>query len=217
MNRQAALDNYTRDQESRPPENSCDHLGDVVRHEESFGCCSGGVFEPVHHCRLLGKECQLEKNLNIDSCLDCKDDTRKAGVPRRRKLNGRLIKWSYGVTTVKQRLDDGTLERTLKSLALAGFDCPRLFLDGIKDVSPFEKFGLEMTSRYPNVRRFGNWVLSMWELYLREPTATHYAIFQDDFVTYKGLILSDILVRSVVCGTGSILRPRRFVARVSML
>lgn len=86
--------------------------------------------------------------------------------------------WSYGVTTVPQRRDDGTLAKTLKSLAAAGFDRPRLFVDGA--AGGFEEFGLDVTYRWPLVRVFGNWVLSMWELYLRQPSADRYAIFQDD-------------------------------------
>lgn len=96
-----------------------------------------------------------------------------------------VMKWSYGVTTVKQRLEDGLLERTLNSLRSAGFDNPRLFIDG--DNSGFERFGLEMTHRNPVIRTFGNWYLALLELTIREPAADRYALFQDDFVTYLGL------------------------------
>jgi hypothetical protein len=93
------------------------------------------------------------------------------------------IRWAYGVTTVEERLDD-LLPRTLASLAAAGFNDPRLFIDGGNTV---ERLGLQATAHYPKVRTLGNWVLALWELYLREPRADRYAIFQDDFVTYKNL------------------------------
>lgn len=95
--------------------------------------------------------------------------------------------WSYGVTTVPSRRHS-LLPATLASLKQAGFDSPRLFVDGTKDVCGWsEEFGLEVTPRFPAVRTAGNWTLSLWELYLRQPDAERYAVFQDDFVTYKNL------------------------------
>jgi hypothetical protein len=98
-------------------------------------------------------------------------------------------KWSYGITTVLSRRHD-LLPRTLASLCSAGFPEPRLFVDGAdaKDAAWYaSEFGLPVTARYPAIRTFGNWFLSLAELYIREPTATRYAVFQDDFVTYRNL------------------------------
>lgn len=94
--------------------------------------------------------------------------------------------WAYGITTVPSRLND-LFPRTLASLATAGFDSPRIFIDGAKDASDYDRFGLETTVRHPAIRTVGNWLLSMGELYIRNPTADRFAIFQDDFVTYKNL------------------------------
>lgn len=97
------------------------------------------------------------------------------------------LAWAYGVTTVEQRKTD-LLPHTLASLRAAGFDQPRLFVDGVKDPFPYAcEFHLEVTGRYPAVRTYGNWMLGLWELYLRQPYADRYAIFQDDFVTYRNL------------------------------
>lgn len=41
--------------------------------------------------------------------------------------------------------------------------------------------------RHPKVRTAGNWLLSLLELYVRDPNADRYAVFQDDFVTYRNL------------------------------
>jgi hypothetical protein len=96
-------------------------------------------------------------------------------------------KWAYGVTTVPARRDD-LLPRTLTSLHAAGFDRPRLFVDGCDDPRSWEReFQLEVTARFPRIRTYGNWVLSLAELYIREPNADRYAVFQDDFVTYRNL------------------------------
>ncbi len=96
------------------------------------------------------------------------------------------MKWSYGITTVPQRLSD-LLPRTLCSLAAAGFDKPRLFVDGAKDAEKYRQFGLEVTTRFPTIHTAGNWILSLAELYIREPTAERFAIFQDDLITYRNL------------------------------
>lgn len=99
------------------------------------------------------------------------------------------MKWVYGVQTVSSRLHD-SLPRTLESLKIAGFDKPRLFVDGCKnsEASTFEKrFNLEVTARYPAMRVNGNWVLSMAELYIRDPHCDVYAMFQDDIICCKNL------------------------------
>lgn len=104
-------------------------------------------------------------------------------VPKRTKPGTR---WAYGVTTVPSRKDI-LLPRTLASLEGAGFPKPRLFVDGLKDPKEYDGFGLEVTARDPQIKTFGNWMLAMWELYVRDPLADRYAVFQDDFVTYKNL------------------------------
>lgn len=95
------------------------------------------------------------------------------------------MKWAYGVTTVPSRFED-LLPRTLASLARAGFDKPRLFVDGAGEL-PSALAQYEVTRRDPVIRTYGNWVLAAWELYIRTPSADRYAVFQDDFVTYPNL------------------------------
>lgn len=95
------------------------------------------------------------------------------------------LSWAYGVTTVPERFQT-TLPTTLESLALAGFDNPRLFVDGANEVpSHLRKY--QVTFRYPRIKAFGNWILALWELWVRNPTADRFAIFQDDLVTYRNL------------------------------
>ncbi len=100
----------------------------------------------------------------------------------------KALTWEYGVTTVPMRRHT-TLPRTLESLHFAGFGQPRLFIDGIRDPHEhdFHLFGLETTCRFPAAKVVGNWILSIWELYIRNSDADRYAIFQDDFVTYPNL------------------------------
>lgn len=102
--------------------------------------------------------------------------------------------WGYGVTTVPSRFET-TLPQTLDSLVKAGFKTPRLFVDSDKKrhIVDWELGNMawfrdhEYTLHCPPVRAFGNWVLAAWELYIRQPCADRYAIFQDDMVTYRNL------------------------------
>jgi len=99
------------------------------------------------------------------------------------------LKWAYGVTTVPGRRDT-LLRKTLRSLTRAGFPRPRLFVDGDADPGPYAALAdtgrgeapYEVTCRYPAVLAAGNWVLSAYELYVREPEADRYVVFQDDLL-----------------------------------
>lgn len=95
--------------------------------------------------------------------------------------------WSYGVTTVSSRLAT-TLPGSLQSIANAGFDKPRLFIDDCCDGDSYAaQFGLEVTSHYPKLNVAGNWILTLWELYLRNPLADRFAVFQDDILACANL------------------------------
>ena len=111
-----------------------------------------------------------------------------APVPAVRRKRGVEVTWAYGLTTVGTRRHT-TLPRTLASLEAAGFPSPHLFVDGDSDGRSWEaQFLRTVTARGgPPVRTFGNWVLTAVELYLRNPTADRYAVFQDDFVTCLNL------------------------------
>jgi hypothetical protein len=96
--------------------------------------------------------------------------------------------WMYGITTVPSRIYT-TLPKTLESLALAGFVEPQLFVDGCKDHIAYRLLGenRSITYRYPALRIHGNWILSLYELYIRSPNADRFAIFQDDVIAYRNL------------------------------
>lgn len=98
------------------------------------------------------------------------------------------MQWAYGVTTFHTRVQNGLLKRTLGSLSQAGFDEPWLFIDGALPAglpSYLDKY--EMVHRVPAIRIYGNFALGLYELYIRDPNAERYAMFQDDFVTCKNL------------------------------
>lgn len=95
------------------------------------------------------------------------------------------VKWSYGVMTVPSRCHD-LLPQTLRSLREGGFTEPHLFVDGWEDVRAL-RLGLDHTVRVPSVGVAGNWVLSVYELYYREPTADYFVLFQDDILCCRNL------------------------------
>ena len=97
------------------------------------------------------------------------------------------ITWEYGVTTVPKRIANGTLQRTLESLSKGGFDNPRLFIDGLPNSELGEFSKLRITCHSEALRIYGNFHLGISELFIRNPFADRYAMFQDDFVTYANL------------------------------
>jgi hypothetical protein len=78
------------------------------------------------------------------------------------------MRWSYGITTVEKRAHT-TLPITVRSLRAAGFDSPRIFMD------------VDLIGTY------ATWMLGAIELYMRDPTADRYAMFQDDIVCVRDL------------------------------
>lgn len=95
------------------------------------------------------------------------------------------MRWAYGVTTVGTRLET-TLPTTLASLEKAGFDDPFLFVDDADDVpDALKKY--DYTTYCPALRTMGNWMVAAWSLYVRNRYADRFAIFQDDFITYRNL------------------------------
>lgn len=154
----------------------CIHFGDKLK-EPRVRCieCAGTMLD-VFGCAVHGRCTPTRQAAGVAFCKTCKD--LKTENP---------MKWVYGVTTVPQRRKD-LLPQTLASLKEGGFDRPRLFVDGDGDAVSWEcEFGLEVTCRYPTIRAYGNWLLALEELYIREPTADRYAMFQDDFITYRNL------------------------------
>lgn len=97
------------------------------------------------------------------------------------------MKWAIGVSTVPARLDT-FLPRTLASLAAAGFDRPRLFVDGGDDPAPYWAYDVTTSMRgEPAVGNFANWYLGMAELYCRNPDADRFVMFEDDIILCRGV------------------------------
>lgn len=77
------------------------------------------------------------------------------------------MKWSVGITTVPQRAEK--LKVTIASIQRAGFGRLQIFEDRRR------------------VGVLGNWVLSAWRMYLENPMADRFLIFQDDVLAVRNL------------------------------
>lgn len=108
------------------------------------------------------------------------------------------MKWAYSITAFVGRID--LLKKSIVSLRNAGFTNPGIYIDGCTHQRAAElesELGLEVVSRHSRARHpntghnsigpFGNFVLTLWETYLRKPHCDRYAIFQDDILACKGL------------------------------
>jgi hypothetical protein len=173
---------------------TCRHFGPSTG--EVCDCIEGcrGVRLKVFQCGVYGK-CTVAKHCDEDKakgccrgCLSYEPIPSDPPAPTAPAMveNYRPLKWSYGITTVPERRDD-LLRTTLSSLQKGGWDNPRLFIDGYASRDYYSAWEHLTTCHDPPLRTFGNWALALWELYVREPTANRYAIFQDDMVCCRNL------------------------------
>jgi hypothetical protein len=175
--------------------------------------CSGTVNLKVYSCEIHGS-CTLGKKVEkYPCCVQCPDyaplslpqpqqasnsnnapsmtqDQQSTPQPESTSVHlGKPLKWAYGVTTVPSRLNT-LFPVTLESLRLAGFEKPTIFVDNCNNKSfyqVYEQAGYNVVTRWPRAYTPQHWLLSAWEIFLRNPDADRYAIFQDDLVMSKGV------------------------------
>ncbi len=108
--------------------------------------------------------------------------------PLPRRTGSPVKRWAVGVTTAPRLAP--TLGECLVSLASAGWDHPRLFVDGAVLVPPAFA-GLARTDRNPQLGAWPSYYLALGELLMREPHADAYLIAQDD-----ALFAADLDIRA---------------------
>jgi hypothetical protein len=111
--------------------------------------------------------------------------------PPARRSGPPVRSWSIGVTTAPRAVP--TLGDCLASLAAAGWDRPRLFVDGAVAIPP-EFDHLPRTDRSPRVGAWPNYYLALAEMLMREPEADAYMLVQDDTL-FAGFDVRDYLER----------------------
>jgi len=85
-----------------------------------------------------------------------------------------MTSFSFAVTSCFDRMQSGALNETVQQLNKAAFPTNQLVrsVDGVDG----EPYGM-----------YGNWILTAWELWLRNPKSDFYCIFQDDIICCKNL------------------------------
>lgn len=111
-----------------------------------------------------------------------KKDRERANSAHKKEQS--MLKWSYGVITTPNRRD--LLERSLTSLEIAGFGDPLIGIDGCDDASAYAALKYDITCRKFRGDNFINWFLTANEVYLRDPFADLYAVFEDDLIISAG-------------------------------
>lgn len=185
------------------PQKPCKHLGGANGEAVECQSCAGRVMVKLMDCEVYGA-CTVHKPVpSHPCCTTCATHSERqpqdviVNPPRiaqdgRSTINpiGPTLRWTYGITTVPARKDT-YLKATMVSLALGGFPKPRLFVDGtnpqIEGAYRDEFPSSECTFRTPKLGCWGNCYASLLELYLRDPMADRYALFQDDMVCVKNL------------------------------
>lgn len=119
------------------------------------------------------------KRYNHLSDIDANDIERLLPVPNESKPlpQQRVQIWSVGVTTSPRRIP--TVQPCVQSVMEAGWTDPVLFVDGEVEV-PSMLAELNRCRRKPALGAFPNYVLSLSELYMRDPHADAYLLIQDD-------------------------------------
>ena len=164
---------------------TCSWLGDVVPSADS-GTGEEGT-EPIfdcrhpNHTRVTRAYCRMcrdwMKQPNISRFLSL---TELVPPPKHRSGPG-VKDWAVGVTTAPRRRP--TLESCLDSIVRAGWDAPRLFLDGSAEL-PSRYNHLSVTWRENSVGAWPAWYLGLAELLLQQPHADAYVLLQDDVILY---------------------------------
>jgi hypothetical protein len=101
-------------------------------------------------------------------------------------------RWAVGVTTAPRR--QPTLESCLDSVVRAGWDSPRLFLDGTLRVPP-RYAHLPTSWREEGIGAWPSWYLALVELLVSCPDVDAYLLLQDDAVLHDRGSLRSYLER----------------------
>ncbi|WP_165070055.1 glycosyltransferase family protein [Paludisphaera rhizosphaerae] len=153
---------------------------------------------PIHRCEHPDHDLA-----SASRCQACRDWTRRRPISPRRSLDelvpppprrhGRPVRnWAVGVTTAPRRRP--TLDGCLDGIVRAGWDAPRLFLDGTVRI-PARHAHLPTSWREEAVGAWPAWFLSLTELIVQRPEADAYLMIQDDVALHDHEPLRDYLER----------------------
>lgn len=167
---------------------TCRHFGKYTGEMQLCGTCPGRTMIKLFQCAIHGA-CSVKKELpNVACCETCQDYNPASDLADKAPM----LNWTCGITTVPSRKDD-LFPRTLASIEAAGFPKPTIFVDGASFKlaqwyeDKYAPLGYSVEVRRHRIYAWGNWLLGLWDLYLRHPSYDRYAMFQDDVVFCKNL------------------------------
>lgn len=149
----------------------CFYLGSEMgrRHCQD---CHGGV-----ELKTFGCAHELHGEITLRDCRRCPDYDQ-------RLRKSEISQWTVGVTTAPRR--ESTLERSLESLAMAGWAHPHVFAEPGSQTTKLNQPS-EVTLRRHTLGAWPNFYLGLMELVMREPHADAYLMCQDDVIFASGL------------------------------
>lgn len=158
----------------------CDYRSAESVKNVACACPSGNRTIPAYSCTKHGlctvSTTFIPSDKSVKVCALCTDYSKAESKSPK--------KWAYGVTTVPSRKSN-LLVKTITSLAKAGWDNPRLFVDG-GSVDDWKGCKLPLTIR-EKTNALSNWWLGMHELYARNPLADYFMMVQDDVLFVSNL------------------------------
>jgi hypothetical protein len=175
----------------------CTWLGDPVSPQPSSRKPEGATVYNCSHPR--------HSQTTPDGCRRCHDWSRRKPVSRPLSLaeliplpgersGPRIREWAVGITTSPRR--QSTLEDCLDSVTRAGWESPRLFLDGA-DRLPARYHHLPVTLRSDSIGAWPAWFLALAELVLQQPQADAYLMLQDDVIFHDREPVRDYLEQAL--------------------
>jgi hypothetical protein len=135
---------------------------------------------PAHERTTLS-ECRMCRDWANQRPWSRRLTLRELAPPPQRRCGRPVRTWAVGVTTAPRR--SPTLEQCLDALVRAGWEQPRLFLDGLTPIPP-RYTHLAVTWREDGVGAWPAWYLALAELQLQQPDADAYLMLQDDVMPY---------------------------------
>lgn len=136
-------------------------------------------------CHYYGK-CTIAPD-ELRNCQFCKDNLRikyefnespDFNIYDKMPKFGEVRKWAVGVTTAPR--EHKTIIKTIKSLESAGWDNGTIFSEPGSYIDLGDKWEYVHRSRKTGI--FGNWMLGLYELFIRNIDADAYFMIQDDIV-----------------------------------
>lgn len=142
---------------------------------------------------------------DLDYCRSCRDWVKSKPVSRileleeivpcpLRRYGAPIKEWAVGITTSPRRVP--TLEACMDSLARAGWNDVRLFLDGTLAV-PASYDRIPISWRDDSIGAWPAWYMALAELVLHQPNADVFMLLQDDVILYDRAPLKEYLEKTL--------------------